>query len=40
MKPQSNPSYYDDVVREIEEVQTRSWLGDMKKRLSGLVRLS
>ncbi|EEA24012.1 hypothetical protein TMatcc_007084 [Talaromyces marneffei ATCC 18224] len=37
--PASNPTHYDDVVREFEEAPNRTWLGRIKKRLGGMLRL-
>lgn len=39
LEPKSQPTYFDDLVREIEEAPNRSWLGRLGKRLSGMVRL-
>ncbi|EAQ91944.1 hypothetical protein CHGG_00179 [Chaetomium globosum CBS 148.51] len=38
-EPQSNPTYYKDLVKELEEAPTRSWLQRLGKRLSGIVRM-
>ncbi|EED17677.1 conserved hypothetical protein [Talaromyces stipitatus ATCC 10500] len=37
-RPASNPSHYDDVVREFEEAPNRNWLGRIQKRLGGMLR--
>ncbi|KAH6844665.1 hypothetical protein B0I37DRAFT_416258 [Chaetomium sp. MPI-CAGE-AT-0009] len=39
-EPKSNPTYYKDLVKELEEAPTRSWLDRLWKRLGGIVRLS
>ena len=39
-EPQSNPTYYKDLVKELEEAPHRSFLGRMAKRLSGIVRFT
>src|SRR4051812_26546362 len=31
--PASNPTYYDDLITEMQEAPTRSWLGSLMKRL-------
>lgn len=36
--PASNPSHYDDVVREFDEAPSRNWWGRLKIRLAGLFR--
>jgi cytochrome b pre-mRNA-processing protein 6 len=36
--PASNPSHYDDVVKEFDEAPQRNWLGRLGKRLKGIVR--
>ena len=38
--PASNPTYYDDLIREMQEAPTRSWLGSLMKRIQGLLRFS
>ncbi len=38
--PRSNPTHYDDVVKEMEEAPTRSWAASLGKRLKGAFRLS
>lgn len=39
LQPKSQPTYFDDLVREIEEAPNRSWFGRLSKRLSGMIRL-
>ncbi|KAJ5086842.1 hypothetical protein NUU61_008149 [Penicillium alfredii] len=39
-RPASNPDHYDNVIREFEEAPNRDWLGRLKKRLGGLLRLT
>lgn len=39
MQPTSQPTYFEDLVREIDEAPKRSWLGRVGKRLSGMIRL-
>ncbi|KAJ4164011.1 hypothetical protein LMH87_005703 [Akanthomyces muscarius] len=39
LHPKSQPTYFDDLVREIEEAPNRSWFGRLGKRLSGMIRL-
>ncbi|CAK7243859.1 MAG: hypothetical protein STHCBS139747_005388 [Sporothrix thermara] len=38
--PRSNPLYYTDLITELEEAPTRSFLGRVRKRLGGMFRLS
>ena len=38
--PASNPTYYDDLVTEMQEAPTRSWLGRLMKRVQGSLRFS
>jgi hypothetical protein len=38
--PASNPTYYDDLITEIQEAPTRSWLGGLMKRVQGSLRFS
>ncbi|KAK2768669.1 hypothetical protein FQN54_000525 [Arachnomyces sp. PD_36] len=37
--PASNPSHYDDLVREFAEAPTRGWFASMKKKLGGFLRM-
>ena len=39
MKPASSPGHYTDLARELDEAPDRTWLGNLKKRLSNMVRL-
>ncbi|KAH7349626.1 hypothetical protein B0T11DRAFT_289578 [Plectosphaerella cucumerina] len=38
LNPQSQPTYFRDLLRELEEAPSRSWLQHMSKRLSGMFR--
>ena len=38
-KPASDPEHYDNLVREMDEAPTRSWLGGLTKRIRGSLRL-
>ncbi|KAK0610616.1 hypothetical protein B0T17DRAFT_512104 [Bombardia bombarda] len=40
LKPKSNPTYYTDIIRELEEAPTRSWLTRVAKKLGGIVRFT
>lgn len=37
--PASDPEHYDNLIREFEEAPNRDWLGRLRKRLSGMIRL-
>ncbi|PFH58608.1 hypothetical protein XA68_13449 [Ophiocordyceps unilateralis] len=39
LEPKFQPTYFADLVNEIDEAPKRSWLGRVGKRLSGLIRL-
>ncbi|KAK5993061.1 hypothetical protein PT974_06489 [Cladobotryum mycophilum] len=39
LEPQSQPTYFEDLVREIEEAPKRSWIERLGKRISGMIRL-
>ncbi|KAG5920615.1 hypothetical protein E4U42_006144 [Claviceps africana] len=39
LKPKSQPTYFNDLIREIEEAPRRTWLERLGKRLSGMIRL-
>lgn len=39
-RPQSAPTYYDDLMRELEEAPHRSWIGGFVKRMKGMLRFS
>lgn len=38
MRPRSNPEYYEVLMRDLEEVPTRTWWGRMKIRVGGMFR--
>lgn len=38
--PASDPEHYDKVIREFEEAPNRDWFGRLRKRLSGILRMS
>ncbi|KAK3320242.1 hypothetical protein B0T19DRAFT_404753 [Cercophora scortea] len=40
MQPKSNPKYYTDLMTELEEAPTRTWLQRMGKKLGGMIRFS
>jgi len=37
-KPASNPTYYTDLMKEIEKAPTRSWLEATINRWKGFIR--
>ncbi|KAK7931025.1 hypothetical protein PG985_001737 [Apiospora marii] len=39
LQPKSNPTYFTDLVRELQEAPTRSWLDRFIIRVKGVVRL-
>jgi cytochrome b pre-mRNA-processing protein 6 len=39
-RPASNPTYYDDLITEMQEAPTRSWIGSLIKRVQGSFRFS
>ncbi|KAK1752871.1 hypothetical protein QBC47DRAFT_49004 [Echria macrotheca] len=39
MKPKFNPTYYEDLLAEIEEAPNRSWTARISKKLRGMFRL-
>ncbi|KAK8015412.1 hypothetical protein PG990_008708 [Apiospora arundinis] len=39
LQPKSNPTYFTDLVRELEEAPNRSWLDRFMLRVKGVVRL-
>lgn len=39
-EPQSNPTYYNELIKELEEAPNRSFLQRIAKRLSGMIRLT
>lgn len=40
MKPRSNPEYYEALMRDLEEVPTRTWTQRMGLKLKGMIRWS
>lgn len=40
MEPASHPTYYKDLVRELEEAPQRSWVGRLVNRWKGVLRFS
>ncbi|KAF5723008.1 hypothetical protein FMUND_2365 [Fusarium mundagurra] len=38
LEPKSQPTYFADLVREIDEAPNRSWLERLGKRLTGMIR--
>jgi cytochrome b pre-mRNA-processing protein 6 len=38
--PASNPTYYDDLVTEMQEAPTRSWFVGVMKRIKGSLRFA
>jgi hypothetical protein len=40
MRPGSRPTYYADLLRELEEAPTLTWWGAVKKRLGTMVSFS
>ncbi|KAM0355170.1 hypothetical protein ACHAPU_001033 [Fusarium lateritium] len=38
LEPKSQPTYFSDLVKEIDEAPNRSWLDRLGKRLSGMIR--
>ena len=39
LQPASNPKYYDDLIKELDEAPRRSWLQSKIKKLRGMIRL-
>lgn len=39
LEPKSQPTYFTDLVHEIEEAPKRTWFERLGKKLSGMVRL-
>ncbi|PYH84148.1 hypothetical protein BO82DRAFT_390260 [Aspergillus uvarum CBS 121591] len=37
--PASNPQHYENVVREFDEAPDRDWLGRLRKKVAGMLRL-
>jgi cytochrome b pre-mRNA-processing protein 6 len=40
MRPTSNPTYYDDLMAELAQAPTRSWMERFLTKIKGTVRLS
>ncbi|KAH6614483.1 hypothetical protein B0J18DRAFT_460218 [Chaetomium sp. MPI-SDFR-AT-0129] len=40
MKPKSNPDYYQDLVKELEEAPNRTFLQRMGKKFGGMLRFT
>ena len=40
MTPRSNPTYYQDIITELEEAPKRSFFGRVQKKLQGMFRFS
>lgn len=40
MKPASNPKYYDELLKEIDEAPKRSWFQGVLNRWKGFLRFS
>ncbi|CAJ0547224.1 Ff.00g018510.m01.CDS01 [Fusarium sp. VM40] len=38
LEPKSQPTYFTDLVKEIDEAPNRSWFERLGKRLSGMIR--
>ncbi|GAP93452.1 hypothetical protein SAMD00023353_12400090 [Rosellinia necatrix] len=39
LQPKSNPAYFTNLLKELEEAPTRSWFERLRLRMKGLVRL-
>ena len=39
LKPKSQPTYFEDLVTEIEEAPKRSWFQRLGKKITGMIRL-
>lgn len=39
MEPKCNPTYYTDLMTELEEAPTRKWYQRLAKRVGGMIRL-
>lgn len=39
LTPRSNPTYYEDLMRDLEEVPTRTWAQRMGLKMKGMFRL-
>jgi len=40
MQPRSKPTYYTDLITELDEAPTLTWLGRLQKRMSSMVSKS
>ncbi|KAK4446129.1 cytochrome B pre-mRNA-processing protein 6 [Podospora aff. communis PSN243] len=40
MQPKSNPTYFNDLLAELEEAPSRSWTTKIAKKLKGMFRAS
>lgn len=40
MTPRGCPGYYEALVRDLDQVPTRSWAGKLAIRLKGMIRWS
>ncbi|QIX00469.1 hypothetical protein AMS68_005986 [Peltaster fructicola] len=38
MEPQSNPAYYTNLAKELQEIPDRSFFGNLVRRLQNMVR--
>lgn len=38
--PKSNPTHYDDLLKELDEAPTRSWVTSLMNRIKGSIRLT
>ncbi len=38
--PKSSPTHYDDVLQEMDEAPTRSWIEALTKKIRGSLRLT
>lgn len=39
MRPTSNPTYYDDLLKELEQAPQRSWFATQITKWKGFLRL-
>ncbi|MCJ1405585.1 hypothetical protein MMC11_008813 [Xylographa trunciseda] len=40
MKPQSNPTYYENLIKELDEAPTRSWFARQVNKWKGSLRMT
>ncbi|KAK3361775.1 hypothetical protein B0T24DRAFT_598688 [Lasiosphaeria ovina] len=40
MNPHSNPTYYQDLITELDEAPTRSWLDRTLNKFKGMIRFT